>query len=288
MTTKISQIAAHYLEEQTRLIIPEVGTLLRRKESGEIVLVPMLKKSDGVLASLVAEQLEVGADEAARLVATYSEAILDSLAKNKKFILDGIGVLLINPKGALEFAFNPLSRTIPAATESLYEEAPKTFEPVEPEQPQEVVAEEPEQPRVVVAEEPEQPRVVEVVVEPKAKSPQVEPEQASEQPEPMAKENAAPVKPEEQSKFAKLSWDISSKLGLGKGAKEQDEEQEAKKPKSRIQTHLKRKKIDFVTVVAILAVILAIISLVWGLTPNKMELDVDALGGSDEVIEFVE
>lgn len=277
MTTKISQIAAHYLEEQTRLIIPEVGTLLRRKESGEIVLVPMLKKSDGVLASLVAEQLEVGADEAARLVAAYSEAILDSLAKNKKFILDGIGVLLINPKGALEFAFNPLSRTIPAATEDVYGEVIKAYEPV--------VA---EQPREVVAEEPEQPRVVEVVVEPKAKSPQVEPEQASEQPEPMEKENAAPVKPEEQSKFAKLSWDISSKLGLGKGAKEQDEEQEAKKPKSRIQTHLKRKKIDFVTVVAILAVILAIISLVWGLTPNKMELDVDALGGSDEVIEFVE
>ena len=43
MTAKISAIIAQYINKETRLIIPEVGTLIRRKESGEIIFMDMLK-----------------------------------------------------------------------------------------------------------------------------------------------------------------------------------------------------------------------------------------------------
>ncbi|MBR3931626.1 MAG: hypothetical protein IKJ46_03505, partial [Tidjanibacter sp.] len=65
MTVEISSLVAQYIAENTRLIIPEVGTLLRRKESGEIVFMEMLKKSDGGFVALVAGGLGLSEEEAA-------------------------------------------------------------------------------------------------------------------------------------------------------------------------------------------------------------------------------
>ena len=68
MIVKISAIIEAYLQRENRLIIPSVGTLLKRKESGEIVFVEMLKKNDGKLVGLVAEQFAVSAEEAEALL----------------------------------------------------------------------------------------------------------------------------------------------------------------------------------------------------------------------------
>ena len=113
MIVKISAIIEAYLQRENRLIIPSVGTLLKRKESGEIVFVEMLKKNDGKLVGLVAEQFGVAADEAEAIVEGYSEEIGRQIATSRKFIIDGVGVLLVGANGALDFAFNPFTRTIP-------------------------------------------------------------------------------------------------------------------------------------------------------------------------------
>ena len=160
MIVKISAIIEAYLQRENRLIIPSVGTLLKRKESGEIVFVEMLKKNDGKLVGLVAEQFGVAADEAEAIVEGYSEEIGRQIATSRKFIIDGVGVLLVGANGALDFAFNPFSHTIPAP-----ESEPKSVvaEPKAPvaEAPKAPVAEQVKAPAV---EEPKS-NVIELEVE---------------------------------------------------------------------------------------------------------------------------
>ena len=113
MTTKISAIIAQYIKSETRLIIPEVGTLIRRKESGEIVFMEMLKKNDGTLVGLVVNILDVSPSKATEIVNRYIRTVKNQLATSKKFILDGVGVLLARPDGSVDFSFNPFAQSLP-------------------------------------------------------------------------------------------------------------------------------------------------------------------------------
>ena len=75
MTTKISAIIAQYIATETRLVIPEVGTLIRRKESGEVVFMEILRKSDGVLVGLIVNTLDVSPSKANEIAVTTSALI---------------------------------------------------------------------------------------------------------------------------------------------------------------------------------------------------------------------
>lgn len=261
MIVKISAIIEAYLQRENRLIIPSVGTLLKRKESGEIVFVEMLKKNDGKLVGLVAEQFGVATEEAEAIVEGYSEEIGRQIATSRKFIIDGVGVLLVGANGALDFAFNPFTRTIPAP-----ESEPKSVvaEPKAPvtEAPKAPVA---EQVKVPAAEQPKS-NVIELDVEPEVEEVK-EVQRVAEPAKP-----AAPVR--KQSALY-----------------EDDEEDVPAAPrKMNIRKPKPRKKLDLITIIALIAVVLALLSLVWGLIPSDNALDVDSMGqyemGSDfELVE---
>lgn len=273
MIVKISAIIEAYLQRENRLIIPSVGTLLKRKESGEIVFVEMLKKNDGKLVGLVAEQFGVAAEEAEAIVEGYSEEIGRQIATSRKFIIDGVGVLLVGANGALDFAFNPFTRTIPAP-----ESEPKSVA-VEPKAP---VTEAPKAPAVETVKAPateqvktpavEEPKsnVIELDVEPEVE--EVKEVQRVAEPAKPAAEPAAPVR-----KQSALYDD--------------DEEDVPAAPrKMNIRKPKPRKKLDLITIIALIAVVLALLSLVWGLIPSDNALDVDSMGqyemGSDfELVE---
>lgn len=261
MIVKISAIIEAYLQRENRLIIPSVGTLLKRKESGEIVFVEMLKKNDGKLVGLVAEQFGVATDEAEAIVEGYSEEIGRQIATSRKFIIDGVGVLLVGANGALDFAFNPFTRTIPAP-----ESEPKSVA-VEPKAP---VAEAPKAPVAEQAKAPatEQPKSNVIELE-------VEPEEEEEKEVRMVAEPAKPAAP------------VRKQSALY----EDDEEDAPAAPrKMNIRKPKPRKKLDLITIIALIAVVLALASLVWGLFPGDNALDVDSMGqlemGSDfELVE---
>lgn len=238
MTAKISAIIAQHIASQTRIIIPEVGTLIRRKESGEIVFMEMLKKSDGALASLIVNTLDVSPSKANELLASYVATIKQQLASNKKFILDGVGVLLLRRDGGVDFSFNPFAQSLPEfekGVDILEEDAPvapaKPATPVAPARP---VAE----PKVEVAPRTTAPRTT--------TAPRPAP-----QPAPQPK-----------------------KVLL----KTEDEEEPIER-KSKINPHMTRKKMDGITIVAIVALALALISLIWGAIPSndRVELDVEPI-----------
>lgn len=242
MTTRISAIIAQHIATQTRIIIPEVGTLIRRKESGEIVFMEMLKKSDGALTSLVVNTLDVSPSKANELIGNYTAAIKHQLATNKKFILDGVGVLLARRDGGVDFSFNPFAQSLPEVehgVEILEEEpfvpkAPATPKVATPEAPKTTA---PEAPKAVVSEAPK------VAATPRpAPRPAMEPAPAP-----------AP----------KVIYKV------------EDENEEFEAPKSKIQPRQTRKKLDGITIVAIVALCLALFSLIWGLIPSNDRVEVD-------------
>ena len=247
MTVEISSLVAQYIAKNTRLIIPEIGTLLRRKESGEIVFMEMLKKSDGGLVALVAGGLGLSEEEAAKAVEQYVGTIKSQLATNKKFILDGVGVLLAGVNGGVEFIFNPQSHTIDAVEE------PKS----------KAVAEEPqvielaEEPQVAAAKEP-------VVAEPTPEvvAPVKEPAQVA--PKAIATE-------EPQKKSAKID-------ALYGEESEQDKEPKKAFPtpaRPRTSAKPQHKKLDPITILAIVSGLIAIGTLSWGMIPTNKPLDIE-------------
>lgn len=248
MTVEISSLVAQYIAKNTRLIIPEIGTLLRRKESGEIVFMEMLKKSDGGLVALVAGGLGLSEEEAAKAVEQYVGTIKSQLATNKKFILDGVGVLLAGVNGGVEFIFNPQSHTIDAVEE------PKSKAVAE--EPQVIeLAEEPQ--RVVEAKEP-------VVAEPAPEVVAVEKRPAQVAPKAIATE-------EPQKKSAKID------ALYGEESEQAEQPKKAFPTPARPRTSAKpqHKKLDPITILAIVSGLIAIGTLIWGMIPTNKPLDIE-------------
>ena len=240
MVTKISAIIAQQIASQTRLIIPEVGTLIRRKESGEIVFMEMLRKSDGALAGAVVQTLDVSPSKANEMLNQYTAAIKQQLDTNKKFILDGVGVLFARPDGGIDFSFNPFAQSLP--------EPERGIEILE----EEIVAPEPVRPATAPAPAKKVEAPAKVVESPRPAEPKkaAEPEKTAEPAKPVTPKFAG-VAPELQPEKKTLSLSDEAKQAANHRA-----------PK---------KKIDFVTILAIVALGLAIISLVWGFLPSAEE-----------------
>lgn len=242
MTTKISAIIAQYIAAQTRLIIPEVGTLIRRKESGEIVFMEMLRKSDGVLAGLVVNTLDVSPSKAGEIVNAYIATIKQQLTAHKKFVIDGVGVLLARPDGGVDFSFNPFAQSIP--------EPSRGVEVLE----EDVVT---PQPKPVAPAPKPQPAAPAKPAAPAA--PKVEVAAPAPQPKPQPAPAPAPQPAPQPRKVIYRT----------------EEEEEATERKSRIQPHHTRKKIDGITIAAFVALLLALLSLIWGAIPSGDRVEVN-------------
>ena len=278
MTAQINAIIAQYIANETRLIIPEVGTLIRRKESGEIVFMEMLKKNDGVLSGLIVNTLDVSPSKSAEILKRYTADIQKQLTSSKKFILDGVGVLLVRPEGGIDFSFNPFAQSIPEPTRATEEEP--TVAKVE-------TVEDKTASKAVVTEEKTAPeaKVPEPVAKPTPAPEENEPEPVA-KPAPDAKPAPAPApepapapapeekEPEPVAKPAPAAKPAAPKPA-GKptpkpAVKAYDEDEAPRKP--RISGRRQRVKIDGLTIVAIVAVIMALITLVWGFsTPEANE-----------------
>lgn len=241
MTTKISAIIAQYIATETRLVIPEVGTLIRRKESGEVVFMEILRKSDGVLVGLIVNTLDVSPSKANEIANNYIATIKQQLARSKKFVIDGVGVLLLRGNGSIDFSFNPFAQSIPEPTkgfdvleeDEVVEVAPAPSKPITP-VPSKPIA--PAAPKVAPAPQPAQPQ-------PQVVTPKTQPQAAAPKAEP------------------------------SKVVYRTEEDDVTEKRRSRIQQHHTRKKVDGITVVAIVAVLMALLALVWGLIPANDQVE---------------
>lgn len=109
-------IIVKYLAGNRRLTIPGLGTFLR-KDNGEVVFMELLKKDDGVLASLVAA--ESGTDEAKARedIATYAATVRRACATAGRHPIEGLGTLSVGQNGTLKLIAQHGKATLAAAPE---------------------------------------------------------------------------------------------------------------------------------------------------------------------------
>lgn len=289
MTSRISAIIAQHIASSSRLIIPEIGTLIRRKESGEIVFMEMLKKNDGVLTGLVVNTLDVSPSKAADLVARYTATIKQQLTTNKKFILDGVGVLLARQDGSTDFSFNPYAQSIPEPYSNGVDMLSKEeLTPARPAAPAEQAAPQPkeepvvEKEPVVVLEEEPAPKVV-AAPKPATKSEpkfHVRPQDEILAPQPSArKEQPAPRKEQPTTQLPKKAEKSDYEVDFD------EEERFTSAPrKSRIRAHHSRRRISPLTLLALVAILMALLSLIWGMIPSERPIEVEVEAPATEVI----
>lgn len=260
MVVEINTLIARYIAENTRLIIPNIGTLLRRKESGEIVFMEMLKKGDGALNSLVGAHLSLSEADAMAAVENYAAEIKRAVESDKKFIMDGVGVLLAGANGNMVFIFNPSAHTIDAV-----EDKPKTTveeKPVEVSIEDEQLVEEPtEEPTVVVAKED--------MVEP-AKESTVVIEESQEVVVPQPKADKVSTLYGEEEDVEEKEFNFSTVTNKFRAITK------TSKSTSKPTGKSKKIKLDGITILAIVSALIAIATLVWGMIPNRTPLDIDA------------
>lgn len=207
----ISKIIASYLTKAPRLIIPDVGAFIARKESNEIIFMEMLKKNDGVLVGLVAESEGMSENEAQEIVNKYVLDIKLELSVNRKFIIKSLGVLSLDNAGVVSFTNDSFVKKIPNG------------ECVDSQ------AEMPAQPQFRV----EQGQRIRWV---------------GEKTEPNVLVNTDfDVSPEEIREQLNDDDDL---------------------PKVKIYPIRKHKGVDFIAIIAIIAAIIAVASLIWGAFPN--------------------
>ncbi|MCD8100974.1 MAG: hypothetical protein LUE26_00150 [Alistipes sp.] len=106
----VENLIAGYLATGKRLVIPELGAFLK-KETGETVFVEFLKKDDGVFAGLISQSMGIPAADAARQAAEFSAGVRESLAGRGFFIVPRVGTLRRDASGTLNLTPLPAGDT---------------------------------------------------------------------------------------------------------------------------------------------------------------------------------
>ena len=95
----INQIIVDYLQHNKRLVIPQFGAFIRKEESHQITFVPFLRKDDGVLVGLIAQQLEVGNAEAQSMIEAFATQVKTCIAAQGSYAIEGLGYLQVDNNG---------------------------------------------------------------------------------------------------------------------------------------------------------------------------------------------
>ena len=264
-----------------RLILPGVGAFVRRTEGGEIVFVEMFKQNDGVLTNLISQKMDISAEQANILIERLITELQHDLRYYGYYTIPALGTLRQTEKSIIFQADAPASLQAeqPQAVQSK-ENTPPTprYEKVEE---QEIVATPKEEKPAPTVEKKPEPKV-EVAAAPKAEP----------KPTPKAEEPVRPAEKESTTTDNVKFKLFTSEKEIAKSA----EQSVAKEPKKvakptpatqerfrfeahkdseesapqriSIRTNRKRKKMDGVTLLAIIAAAIAVIVIIYGLVSS--------------------
>ena len=264
-----------------RLILPGVGAFVRRTEGGEIVFVEMFKQNDGVLTNLISQKMDISAEQANILIERLITELQHDLRYYGYYTIPALGTLRQTEKSIIFQADAPASLQAeqPQAVQSkeVTPPAPR-YEKVEE---QEIVATPKEEKPAPTVEKKPEPKV-EVAAAPKAEP----------QPAPKVEEPVRPAEKESTTTDNVKFKLFTSEKEIAKSA----EQSVAKEPKKvakpspatqerfrfeahkdseesapqriSIRTNRKRKKMDGVTLLAIIAAAIAVIVIIYGLVSS--------------------
>lgn len=141
----LTSIIIDYLAEHRRLVIPSLGAFIRKSETQEVVFSEMLKRDDGVLRGLLAEQ-GMGEIEAAGAIDRFIFELRCAIDNNSVFQAEGLGVFARGENGTIRF------RYLPAPTSESEPHSEAQPEPVVHNEPQSAPQPEVAEPAELVAE----------------------------------------------------------------------------------------------------------------------------------------
>lgn len=277
----VNRFIAEYMATSRRLILPGVGAFVRRTEGGEIVFVEMFKQNDGVLTSLISQKMDISAEQANILIERLITELQHDLRYYGYYTIPALGTLRQTEKSIIFQADAPASLQAeqPQAVQSkeVTPPAPR-YEKVEE---QEIVATPKEEKPAPTVEKKPEPKV-EVAAAPKAEP----------QPAPKVEEPVRPAEKESTTTDNVKFKLFTSEKEIAKSA----EQSVAKEPKKvakptpatqerfrfeahkdseesapqriSIRTNRKRKKMDGVTLLAIIAAAIAVIVIIYGLVSS--------------------
>ena len=277
----VNRFIAEYMANSRRLILPGVGAFVRRTEGGEIVFVEMFKQNDGVLTNLISQKMDISAEQANILIERLITELQHDLRYYGYYTIPALGTLRQTEKSIIFQADAPASLQAeqPQAVQSkeVTPPAPR-YEKVEE---QEIVATPKEEKPAPTVEKKPEPKV-DVAAAPKAEP----------QPAPKVEEPVRPAEKESTTTDNVKFKLFTSEKEIAKSA----EQIEAKEPKRvakpspatqerfrfeahkdneesapqriSIRTNRKRKKMDGVTLLAIIAAAIAVIVIIYGLVSS--------------------
>ena len=114
----INDIISGYLKNNKRIVVPELGAFLRKSADQSIVFVPFLNQEDGVLSSLIAENLGIEPTNAQQLIKKYVESIKGALSTKGEFLIEGIGMLRLDYNGSIYLDTNAENSDAPESVET--------------------------------------------------------------------------------------------------------------------------------------------------------------------------
>ena len=277
----VNRFIAEYMASSRRLILPGVGAFVRRTEGGEIVFVEMFKQNDGVLTNLISQKMDISAEQANILIERLITELQHDLRYYGYYTIPALGTLRQTEKGIIFQADAPASLQAeqPQAVQSK-ENTPPTprYEKVEE---QEIVATPKEEKPAPKAEAIATPKVepkptpkAEVVATPKAEEPVRPAEKESTTTdnvkfklftsESEATKSAKQSEAKEPTRAVKPSPATQERFRF---EAHKDSEESAPQRIS-IRTNRKRKKMDGVTLLAIIAAAIAVIVIIYGLVSS--------------------
>lgn len=245
----IVRIIAQYLDTHKRLVIPGLGMFLVKEEPRKVVFTELMSRDDGVLQALLVEQGMTALAAAGELNRFVFE-VRHAIESGREFEMQGFGVLRPAGNGTMRFDHRPLTTVLPDVALE-----------IEPEQVQKV-------------------RHVERIEEPRRP---IQPAQPAEEPNEEPKEEAADEEVEEEIQTeAELNEPIEDydeeqhEPDDEDPFMEEDEEDELPQPRRvrRVARPTQQKpKVDRFLLVAIVAALLALLAIGYGMYSNSMSVE---------------
>lgn len=111
----INTIIKEYLTDHKRLVIPSFGAFVKKEGEGIVVFMEFLKKDDGVLAGLVAARMSAGMNEALEAIDRYVVSVKAAVEKSGGFVIPGVGTLCVNGDGFYALDYKTYAAPAPSA-----------------------------------------------------------------------------------------------------------------------------------------------------------------------------
>lgn len=153
----LSLIITRYLAAHKRLVVPQLGAFIVKVPGREVVFSEMLKRDDGVLRGLLAEE-GMGEIEASGTIDRFVFELRHTVESGSVYQAEGLGVFASGPNGTIRFRFLPtlgMPAPEPAAPAAESPAAPEPAAPAAEASPAAAPAEPvPAEPVAPVASEP--------------------------------------------------------------------------------------------------------------------------------------